>query len=169
MRPDARDALTADRLREVLIYEADTGRFIRKVDSRKGKAKAGDVAGSIEQNGYAAIWVDGVKYLAHRLAWLHTTGEWPTAMIDHINRNRADNRIQNLRQADNSINQQNLGGARRHNKTGLLGVSRNKSRWKAEISASGVRRHIGTFGTPEEAHYAYLAAKRFLHIEGWSA
>ncbi len=164
-----RSAISAARLREVLSYDPETGRFTRKIDSRRGRAKAGDIAGSIECTGYAAIWVDGVKYLAHRLAWLYVTGEWPADLIDHINGFRADNRIGNLRQADNWTNQQNLGGPKGNNTSGFLGVSRSKARWKAEIRAFGVRKHIGTFDTPQEAHSAYLLAKKVLHVIGRSA
>lgn len=77
-----RNTLTAERLREVVSYNQDTGVFIRLVNSKKGKAKAGDIAGHIEATGYRAIWILGNKYLAHRLAWLYITGEWPKDQVD---------------------------------------------------------------------------------------
>jgi hypothetical protein len=88
--------LTAERLRKRLRYDAETGLFTRRVGS--GHAHAGDMAGSVHSTGYVRICIDGGRYTAHRLAWLYVHGVWPSGQIDHINRNRSDNRIANLRE-----------------------------------------------------------------------
>jgi len=157
-----RNNLTAERVREIIDYNPETGIFIRRINSAKGKTRAGDVAGHIESNGYLALWVLGTKYLAHRIAWLYMTGAWPVDQIDHINRDRSDNRFENLREVNNAENQQNR-SIRRDCASGFMGVRKNKSRWMAEIRADKVRFHLGTYDTPEEASAAYLEAKKRLH------
>ena len=87
--------LTAERLREQLRYDAETGVFTRRVGS--GHARAGDMAGSVLSTGYVRIGIDGAKYTAHCLVWLYVNGVWPD-QIAHINGNRSDNRIANLRE-----------------------------------------------------------------------
>jgi hypothetical protein len=87
--------LTAERLREQLRYDAETGVFTRRVGS--GHARAGDMAGTVHSTGYVRISIDGGKYTAHHLAWLYVHGVWPY-QIEHINRKRSDNRIANLRE-----------------------------------------------------------------------
>lgn len=157
-------SLTAERAREVLDYDPDTGVFRRLV--AKGGQWSGAIAGYLQPNGYWYICVDGRKYLAHRLAWLITNGAFPADQIDHIDGDRANNRLANLREATNAGNQQNIRRAHRDNTTGFLGASPNKNRFRAHIRVDGERRHLGTFGTPEQAHAAYLDAKRKLHPMG---
>lgn len=159
-----RNFITPDRLREVLNYDPETGVFTRRVNSTRGSAKAGDVAGHVEATGYRCLWVLGTKYLEHRLAWLYMTGSWPLDQIDHIDRDRQNNRFCNLRE---STNQQNQFNVSRVSKTGFCGVSRNKKRWKAEIIKDGIKKHLGTFDTPELAHEAYLLAKAKIHGESY--
>jgi len=88
--------LTAERLRERLRYDAETGAFTRRVGS--GHARAGEMAGTVHSTGYVRITIDGGKYTAHHLAWLYVHGVWPSDQIEHINRKRSDNRIANLRE-----------------------------------------------------------------------
>ena len=112
-------------------------------------------------HGYICIRVDNVLYTAHRLAWLYAYGRWPTHQLDHINKDRADNRLCNLREATNAENAQNR--KRRDNKTGYTGVNRENNKWKAEIKLNYKTIRLGLFDTPEEAHAAYLSAKHGLH------
>lgn len=158
--------LTADRLRALLHYDPTTGIFTNRVH-RGSTARAGNVAGCLStSDGYLRIRIDGRQYLAHRLAWLHVTGCWPSGEVDHRNGVRTDNRFANLRDATSSVNSQNLRAARRDNKTaGLLGVSymASKGRYRATICVSGKHLHLGLFSSPEEAHVAYRAAKRRYH------
>lgn len=128
--------------------------------------RGGKVAGNTNHAGYVRIGLGGAKsnsYMAHRLAWLYMTGEWPVADIDHINGKRSDNRWVNLRSVSRSVNLQNQRVARSNNNTGLLGVTRTRGGFGAQIAAYGEQRWIGTFQTPEAAHAAYIAAKRVLH------
>lgn len=159
----AKTNLSAERLREVLNYDPETGVFTRRVGSRK--AKVGDIAGGKNWAGYIQIRVDVTRHMAHRLAWLYVYGRWPNGIIDHIDGNTANNRIANLREADMTINMQNKRQATVANRCGWLGVSVNdKGKYIAKIGISGKRtKYIGSYSTPEEAHAAYLAEKRRLH------
>jgi len=150
-------------LLERIIYDPATGIFTWRRDGYRRKVKAGDVAGFDKGNGYWQLSFNKVKYNAHRVAWFYIHGVWPEHDIDHVNGNRADNRIANLRSVTRSVNLQNRRSARKTAKIGLLGVSRCGRRYYAQISAGGVRYHLGRFDTPELAHAAYVHAKRKLH------
>lgn len=159
-RPD----LTADRLRELVSYDPQNGVF-RWVAPPKHKGPAvGKVAGSDHGGGYRKIKIDGRQHLAHRLAWLYVHGEWPRGLLDHVNGDRGDNRIVNLREATEAQNGQNRRRSQSNNAARLLGVAPTRSgRWKAQIHVAGKQTHLGTFATPEQAHEAYLSAKVRLH------
>jgi hypothetical protein len=120
----ARSDLTAERLREVVTYDPETGLFRWRVN-RAPRAKAGDVAGAVlGHNGRVRIKIDGHLHLAHRLAWLYVRGRWPRDELDHIDRNPLNNAIGNLREASRSQNARNR-SRRRDNGTGITGVSFN--------------------------------------------
>lgn len=159
--------LTQERLRSLLDYSPETGKFKWLV--RRSNIAAGVAAGTLMCNGYLCIRVDKRLHLAHRLAWLWVTGDAPLLQVDHINGDRADNRFCNLRLATNSQNQQNRRAAQASSSTGLMGVL-NVSRlrgypkpFKAAIKKNGRLTTLGYFETAEEAHAAYLAAKRVVH------
>jgi hypothetical protein len=156
--------VNAARLRELLHYDPDTGIFTRKVRTSH-RINVGDVAGTRRPDGYLKISVIDTSCLAHRLAWLYMTGEWPKHQVDHINGVRHDNRFVNLRDVTPTHNQQNQRVAHIRNKScGLLGVTLTKGNtWQAQISVNGRHKHIGTYPTPQEASEAYLTAKRKLH------
>jgi hypothetical protein len=143
--------LTAKRLRELLNYDPETGEFTRRVSRQR--YRAGEVAGRLHHQGYVVIRVDQVQYSAHRLAWLWMTGEWPGS-IDHRDRNRANNRWSNLRQATHQQNMHNMVKRNRY----APGVSRFGDRWQARITIGGARTHLGMFSTAEGAAAAYRAA-----------
>ena len=155
--------LTVEQLKHALDYDADTGVFIWR--TRPGKAvKAGDVAGCVEKRiGYVTIGIAGRIYKAHRLAWLYAYGEWPKGLIDHINGNKADNRIANLRDVFADGNSQNVRKPNRRNKSGFMGVIWYQNKWRASMSVNGKSKWLGDYSTPEEAHQVYLAAKRKYH------
>lgn len=156
-------SLTVDRLRELLDYSPASGRFTWL--TRRGRAAAGSVAGAIHKYGYQVIQIDGKGYGAHRLAWLYTHGSMPTAFVDHINGDRTDNRIENLRDVPNDVNCQNRKGARAGKAIPLMGVRKATvgNKFSASITVKGVVIWLGSFDTPELAHTAYLAAKQEHH------
>ena len=157
----SRRELTPESLREYLHYDPDTGHFtwIKFLNPR---APVGRVANCKLPTGYIQVSIFGEQYLAHRLAWFYTYGVWPTHQVDHINGVRDDNRIVNLRDIPVQRNLENLRKPR--GKNPYLGCSqRVDGKWKAEITANGKYYWLGSFGTPEEAHAAYVEAKRKLH------
>lgn len=160
-------ALTAQRLRSLFHYDAETGVFTRAVATgNRGCNKAGEVAGGMSGGGYCVIGVDGQKYMAHRLAWLYVHGCWPVHQIDHINGVRHDNRLCNLRDVPQAINVRNLRAAKSNNATSkYLGVSfdKFKRKWKACISVNGKQLQLGRFCTEQQARDAYRAAKPAIH------
>lgn len=159
--------LTAERLRELLSYDPETGLFTW-LKRRGGKAAPAVVAGTLcaagRSKGYITIGIDGVLYKAHRLVWLYIHGTWPLDQIDHINSVRHDNRALNLRNVTNSVNQQNQKKARSDNKTGFLGVTRRKHRYEARININGKSVHLGMADTAEKAHLLVLESKRINHL-----
>lgn len=160
--------LSAEQLRLAIHYNPDTGVFTRMVRLAQ-RHHAGDRADtpitSPRMLGYRRVSLFSQRYLAHRLAWFYVHGVWPIKHIDHMNGDKGDNRIRNLREADDQLNLENFRNHRVDNKVGLLGVHLHKqsNRWRARIQVYGKSVHLGLFDTPELAHGAYLIAKRKLH------
>lgn len=139
-----------DVLVSALSYNKDTGEFVW-IKRTSNRINIGDVAGRVSQ-GYVGISLNGKRYQAHRLAWLYVYGEWPDKMIDHINQNRSDNRIANLRLANKSENAKNT-KLPSDNSSGRIGVSwnKNKSKWESYINVSKRRKNLGTYDDYELA------------------
>lgn len=156
--------LTQERLKELLSYNKTTGIFTRLTDNKRGR-HIGDVAGNHHSDGYIYIYVDGETYAAHRLAWLYVHGQWPIGDLDHKYGQEAGNGIDNLREATHKTNMQNERRPRSNNKSGFLGVHwrKERQRWVAQLRVNGKSLRFGSFKTAEEAHSAYLAAKRKYH------
>lgn len=159
----AKANVTAETIRERLNYNANTGVLTWRSAPKKCRAKVGGVAGSHDVSGYIQVNIGGNVLKAHRVAWLLAHGEWPSGQIDHINGVRDDNRLCNLRVVTNAINCQNKRAPLPSNKSGFLGVSWNNGAWRAAVQLNGKQHHVGRFKSPEEAHQAYLVAKRKLH------
>ena len=161
--------LTAQRLRELLSYDARTGGFTWAV-SRGGNAKAGTVAGTVNSGprcgggGYRNITIDGKRYYAHRLAWLYVNGSWPEHEIDHRDLDRDNNRFVNLREATRLQNLANR-PLYRNSTTGFKGVTVKHRRWRARIKVNGQEIYLGSFESPEQAHAAYAMAAVDIHGE----
>lgn len=155
--------ITAEQLREILDYNMETGIFIWKISPSKA-VKAGDVAGNIDKRGYSTLGIRGEIYRTHRLAWLYVTGSWPTGMIDHINGIKADNRLVNLRDVGAGGNSENVRKPNKRNKSGFMGVIWYQNKWRASITVNRKTIRIGDYTTPDEAHQAYLNAKRMFHV-----
>jgi hypothetical protein len=157
--------VTQARLRELLHYDPETGVFTNT--PARGRRYAGLVVGAPTRAGYLHCTINNKFYSMHRLAWFYVHGEWPKGEIDHINGDRKDNRLANLRDVDRHINHQNLRGPMASNRgSGILGVyPANKcvDRWQSRIRVNGKPVHLGTFATKEQAHAAYVTAKRKFH------
>lgn len=159
---DDADMMTPQKAKELFILR-DDGQLVWRV-STSYRSIAGNIAGTINNNGYRCISVKCKIYLAHRIVWLMIHGEFPTIQIDHINGNKLDNRISNLREATHKQNQQNKIKPQSDNKIGFLGVHFNKSgKFRAQICVNKKNKHLGMFDTAKEAHEAYLKAKRQHH------
>ena len=156
----AAKTLTAERLRELLDYDPETGIFTNR-SWRGGTARAGERAGRIsKQTGYLVVDVDGRRWQGHQLAWLFVYGELVKG-LDHKDGVKSNNSINNLRPANKIQNGQNRWRANSNNQSGFLGVSwdpRKKS-WAARITVGSRYRYLGNFPTPEEASVAYMNAK----------
>jgi hypothetical protein len=146
--------LTAEELRGQLDYDPLTGVFTWRVKPRR--KNIADCAGCIAKTGYVYISVQKKTYAAHRLAWLHTYGYWPSKEIDHINRVRSDNRIANLREATRAENCANR--KKRPTRYRLNGVFLVGRRFGARVYVNGIPAYLGIYDTEIEAHAAYVAA-----------
>jgi len=137
--------ITQERLKELLTYNPETGLFVWKVS--RGKKKAGSFAGDIcPSTGYSRIVIDYREYRAQKLAWLYVYGIMADDIIDHINHNRTDNRINNLRNVSIKENLKNKAKGK-NNKSGQVGVCWRKStnRWRAYIKVDKKCIELGSF------------------------
>lgn len=146
-------------LMEYLYYDPETGLFIW-LKQKSNRIKVGSIAGSKNKKGYIRIKFHNVFYLAHRLAWFYVYNQFPTKDLDHVNRNKEDNRLSNLREASKIENN--------HNKDSK-GYCFHKatSKWMAKITTNNIAVYLGLFKTKKEAREAYLKAKREKHLT-WS-
>lgn len=157
-------SLSQETLRQLVTYDAATGEM-RWAVTRKG-AQIGALVGAPTAYGYRRATICGARQHVHRLVWLYAYGDWPDRDIDHINGDKSDNRLSNLRLATRPQNIANS-GPRPKNKTGFRGVSlcAHTGKWRASITLEGRSRNLGRFGTPEDAARAYDAAALAHHNE----
>lgn len=155
--------VAAAAVRDHFFYDPETGVLLWKQNFHKNRI--GKVAGGTTQEGYRSVRIDGQTYCVHRIAWAYVHGVWPTLEIDHINRDRADNRIANLRQVTTAENQHNQAFTGRKGTSPLLGAHFNKQaqRWQSSIIVNNKAIYLGLFETDELAHAAYCAAKKRFH------
>lgn len=158
------DHLTKNILHDLLSYNQETGIFTWRTGANLGTRsdRCGKQAGTVQSDGYVAIKIGGKRYYAHRLAWFFVHGEWPSSQIDHRDRDRSNNAIENLRPATPSQNSAN-GSVRRHSIGQLKGVTPQHGRWKAQIVKDRKKTYLGMFDTAEAAHAAYMSAAQFMH------
>ena len=154
-----------EELRDHFCYEPETGLMFSRTNRRN--CKPGDVVGTRDRQGYIVTSLYKRMMRIHRMAWAMTYGRWPVALIDHINGNKSDNRISNLRESTNSENKQNIGKSAA-NRSGFLGVSFHKKtgKWAANIKLGGQSKYLGVFQSPADASAAYQAAKSEMHPFG---
>ena len=159
----SKSILTQSRLRELFDYNSETGVFTRIALSGR-RAKLTDRVGTPDGLGYLRVSVDNVKERLHRLAFLYMTRVLPEHKVDHLNRNRSDNRWANLRVVSDLHNTHNR-GVSTNNWTGTTGVSWNPiaSNWRVRIRAAGRNIHVGNFAQMSEAVRACIAAKQLYH------
>ncbi len=158
---EKRSGLTAEWLRANLIYEPDIGVFLWK--GRGPGRMMGKTLGSKNWDGYLTMKVCGTLYYAHRIAWFHYHGEWPEVAIDHIDGNRSNNAISNLRLATHSQNSVRR-KSRRH-VAPARGVMPQGPGFVARIHMNGKRHYLGYFKTVEAASAAYEAKAKEIHGE----
>jgi len=157
--------ITHRRLMDLFVYVENSGDFIRRVATgRHGCHRAGECAGTIQSHGYLIITIDKKRYMAHRLAWFYVHGAWPKGDLDHINGDKLDNRIINLREATRQQNMQNV-RRHRHNTSGYKGVAwhSQRNKWRAYIFDSYRQIHLGLFDSREAAALARANAEKKYH------
>lgn len=156
--------ITQTELKSLFEYDENTGLFKRIKNI--GNAKIGEIAGTITNKGYVRIRVNINRYLAHRLVWLYIHGNFPKNQIDHINGNRADNRLCNLRECSPYENQWNR-KIRDFSESKIKGVKRNKktNSWEVQITFNKKRLYLGSFKNLDDAKLVIEKARLKYHGE----
>lgn len=156
--------LTQSRLKEVLDYNSETGVF-SWLSTRNGRAVEGEIAGRLHSGGYWRIDIDGYTYYAHRLAWLYVNGYFPENVIDHIDRNKLNNTIINLRESTTQCNIRNS-KLNCNNVSGVNGVFKYRGGWQAKIKIERRGIYLGTHECFLEAVCHRLAAEQAVDWNG---
>ncbi len=148
------------------LFEHRNGQLIWKKNLR-GPAKKGTVAGWLGSNGYFKVGVNGSEEYVHRIIWLLHHGYLPENNLDHIDRNKTNNKIENLREASQSCNMRNYGN-KQHNKTGVNGVcwKERYKKWHANIVITGTQIHLGYYKNFKNAVHARYSAEQ---VFGWES
>lgn len=139
-------------------YCPETGILIRRVKVGK-RYEAGQIAGFTDPKGYRRVGINKQAFGVHQVAWYYFHEVWPEMEIDHINGDRSDNRISNLRLASRAVNAGNRHGPRKDNILGVIGVQKRGYKYSARIQFGGKQRHIGLFESAEQAEQAYWKEK----------
>jgi len=150
--------ITQEQLKALFDYDPTDGWFVNRID-RGPRAMAGTVAGCVTAKGYIEIKINGKPYRAHNLAWLYVYGVWP-ALLDHIDRDPSNNKIDNLREATTTQNNHN--SERAVGTSGLRGAyfDRRTSHWYSQIKVQDQIVWLGTFSSAKEAHEAFEVAAK---------
>ena len=154
------EALTQNLLHELFDYKDNQLYWKLKPSNRVDISKP---AGTMNTKGYVTISINGKKYYAHRLVFLMHHGYLPQE-IDHINGNKSNNAVENLRPVTRSQNMYNT-GKKKYNKSGFKGVSwyEQREKWLAQIRINGKSKFLGYFDCPKKAHSAYCEHAKTLH------
>ena len=159
LRVDLPMIITHGMVEELLSYDPETGILTWKKRGGKRKRFAGKEAGCVGKDGYIKVKLLSQNLLAHRLAWLLSYGRWPTGGLDHKDRNKTNNRLENLREATHSQNCMNRGLGKR-NASGVKGVSFNNNvgKWQVSIGHNNAVIYLGCFADKDEAAATYKRA-----------
>lgn len=141
--------ITQEKLKSIVHYNLSTGVFTN-LQTRSSNCIKGQELKSKNKIGYIRIMIDNKSYFAHRLAWLYVYNEYPK-IIDHKNKNKSDNRIENLINCTQKENQRNR-KLSKNNQVGFNGVHKRYHRYIASIKVNGKKIYIGSFSTAEEAY-----------------
>ena len=144
-----------------LAYNECAGSLTWKIN--RYKCSAGSPVGTMKRGGYRSVSFYGKFYQIHRVIWMMQTESWPNHVVDHINGNGSDNCWSNLRDVSQTVNLENQRWARSNNKSGYLGVTKHRGKFRATIGNDKKQIYIGLFDDANEAHKAYIEAKRRIH------
>jgi hypothetical protein len=157
--------LTFEKAARFFSYNPDTGEIRVKVKRPYVRKEVGEIATNWLANGYTGFHFEKELYMGHRVAWLLTYGEWPKDQLDHIDRDKRNNRIANLRECDTAENHQNQDTVTRKGTSRYLGVCKPTDRegWRAQITVNGKQNYLGMYRCETAAYVAYCRAKPSTH------
>lgn len=155
--------LSQERVQELLIYNPATGSLAWKL-SPGNRIKPGQKAGCVKSNGYRVVAIDKRIYYSSKLIWLYMTGEWPSMTIDHIDRNRSNEKWNNLRHISRAHNATNK-SLYANNRTGVNGISRDKKsgQFDSRLTLDGKTIYLGRYPTVHGAAFARARAELDLY------
>lgn len=154
--------ITWEELTAVLEYSPETGIFTWKQSRNSNTATKGTIAGSYDKGGYIIIGIPRKNYKAHRLAWFYCFKEWPEFNIDHINRNKQDNALNNLRDIPQADNNRNV-PVRSPSRYKCVSLH-SSGKYQASVRINGKSKYLGLYDTPEEANISVLNYKKLNNI-----
>ena len=159
-KPESEISITD--IKEAFFYDPETGEITNKYS--RSMVKANSVSGFIDPRGYVRISFHNREIYGHRLAWAIYYGEWPTHSLDHVDLNKSNNRIANLRKATMSENLRNI-ATPIHNTSGFKGVYWHKraSKWAARIKHNQKDIHLGLFKEIHDAVACVTEARNKIH------
>jgi hypothetical protein len=140
------------KLHQELDYNSFTGFFTRRSTGERA-------CRTDHTKGYFRVFVLGKYYKAHRLAWYYYYGKWPVKQLDHIDGNKSNNAILNLREVTQTQNMYNQTKAHKQNKSGVIGVGVSGKNFVSKIKVGDKLEHLGTYKTKEEAYTKYIMRK----------
>lgn len=145
-----------------MLFNYDNGKLLWK-KTTSNRAKVGSEAGSIQGRGYLAVGVNGTRYPVHKLIYLFHHGHMPE-VVDHIDGNRLNNKIENLRGCTKAQNNMNT-GSRKHNTSGCKNVFwvKSLSKWRVKVTAGKKQKYFGVYDDKELAELIAIEARNKHH------